>query len=136
MGGLGDARQAHLLQLLVDLDSGLVGPADHGKPAQHARESDERRHRSILVECSAPTHILAQTGPRRNWLALKFPWTKWRGRTRARTRISPKSPAFRPPRSARPAARPLIPGPKAAPRRAISVQAGRTAVRSAARSRA
>ncbi|KGJ68010.1 hypothetical protein BJA5080_01090 [Bradyrhizobium diazoefficiens SEMIA 5080] len=49
MGGLGDAREAHLLQLLVDPNSGLVGPADHGKPAQDARESDERRHRSILV---------------------------------------------------------------------------------------
>ncbi|AHY49176.1 hypothetical protein BJS_09014 [Bradyrhizobium japonicum SEMIA 5079] len=49
MGGFSDARQAHLLQLVVDPDSGLVGPADHGKPAQDARESDKRRHRSILV---------------------------------------------------------------------------------------
>ena len=48
MGGLSDARQAHLLQLLVDPDSGLVGPADHGKPAQDARECDEYANRTSM----------------------------------------------------------------------------------------
>src|SRR5438445_11463291 len=77
LGGLGDACQARLFQFPVDADGGLVGPSDHGEPAQGARECDQRRHRSILVvHVSAPNAcIVAQAGLRRN---SAF-GTKWRG---------------------------------------------------------
>src|SRR4051794_26581533 len=109
MGRLGDAREAHLLQLLVDPDSGLVGPADHGKPAQDARECDERRHRSVLVHNAQPARAFVR-GPGRAVIgtASSLLGAKRPGRKPSRIRTSPNTPASPPGPAARPAGWSLI----------------------------
>jgi hypothetical protein len=112
--GFGDARQARFFQFPVDLKRGPVGPADHGQSAKGTRDCDNG-HRSILLNhASRPLLPLSR---RVRLAAIVFCETKWRSfcfdfrrtdlhiarKRNVKTRISPRSPEFRAPKSLHPA---------------------------------
>src|SRR5882672_10103358 len=75
-GCFGKASQARLFQFPVDPQGCPVSPADYGQPTQGTSESDQRRHRSILVvHTLRPLRILSRK-PAKPAIAISR--AKWR----------------------------------------------------------